>query len=132
MISNLNDTSSGLKPVGCARSNLCYVTVQCNTLITCLWNPLMDFICKYDVTYTYYTSYNFVYMRLIKILILSFVFALLVGILCIMKILAGHHWCCKQQSAAVNWLWVLNIMPGFFFFSKINLSLEVLETIRSR
>ena len=128
MISNLNDTSSGLRPVGCARSILCNSSMQ--TLITCLWNPLKDSICKYDVTYTYYTSYNFVYMRLIKILILSFFFALLVGILCIMKILARHHWCCKQQSAAVNWLWVLNIMPGFFF-SKINLSLEVLETIPS-
>lgn len=30
---------------------------------------------------------------------------------CVMKILAWHHWCWKQQPAKVKWMWMLNILP---------------------
>ena len=54
MISNLNDTSSGLKPVGCARSILCYVTVQCKLLsLVCgthWWTPYANMMLHIPIT----------------------------------------------------------------------------------
>lgn len=38
----------------------------------------------------------------------------LVEILCILKILARHHWCCDQQSAKVSRMRVLNNVPDSF------------------